>query len=51
MGHQDAFLQPSLSVRYRLSQGTLAESRVMGEMRRNRHSCISMARPGIAILF
>jgi hypothetical protein len=30
MGHQDAFLRPRLSARYRLSQGTLAGTRGNG---------------------
>ena len=34
MGHEDAFLRPRLSARYRSSQGTLAGARGKGEIRR-----------------
>ena len=34
LGHQDTFLRPRLSARFRFSQGTLAVTRAMGETRR-----------------
>ena len=36
VGHQDAFLLPRLSARYRFSQGTLAGPGATGEKRRER---------------